>query len=60
MKKVNTAKGYDFYIGYDDKEESKPFYNIVPSGSQPPNGGYGSPEYIAHIKKVSPLLFLLS
>ena len=50
MRLVTSKFNYDFYIGMDKK--GKPFYNIVPSGSPKPNGGYGSSEYIAKIKEV--------
>jgi hypothetical protein len=52
MEKIATGSGYDYYIGWD--ENKKPFYNIVPEGSQPPNGGYGK-EWILGIKKVPDL-----
>ena len=56
MEKVNTAKGYDFYIG-KDKEKNIWYYNIVPEGSQAPGGGYYSKNHIASIKGVSVSLF---
>ncbi len=54
MRLVVSKFNYDFYIGINKKGE--PFYNIVPTGSHKPNGGYGSSEYIAKIKGV-PNLF---
>jgi hypothetical protein len=56
MKKVNTANGYDFYVG-KDKEKNIWYYNIVPQGSPSPAGGYYSKHHIASIKKVSAVLF---
>lgn len=44
-----THGDYDFYVlNY----QGRPFYNIVPRGSQPPEGGYGNREWIEHIKHV--------
>jgi hypothetical protein len=44
-----THGDYDFYVlDYN----GRPFYNIVPRGSQPPEGGYGNREWIEHIKHV--------
>ena len=58
MRLVVSKFNYDFYIGINKKGE--PFYNIVPTGSHKPNGGYGSsntlqklkgfPTYLKHIK----------
>ena len=53
MKKVNTIRGYDLYVGKDESKNFKPIYNIVPKGSPPPSTGYYSAEYIAKIKKVA-------
>lgn len=54
LKLVNTAKGYDFYIGKDGKST---IYNIVPAGSKAPTGGYPNPTAIAKIKRVDTSLF---
>ena len=49
MKLVGSTSGYDFYIG---RTLEKNMYNIVPSGSKPPSGGYYYKEYIEEIKHV--------
>ena len=56
MKKVNTANGYDFYIGKDN-EKNIWYYNIVPKGSPAPEGGYYSKQHIAGVKGASATLF---
>ena len=48
MIKVNTVFGDDFYIGADSN--GYPLYNIVPEGSDVPQGGYSDKEYIAKVK----------
>ena len=57
MKKVNTAQGYDFWIGGLDGQCAH-YYNITPEGTLEPDGGYFSAQYIANIKHVPVELFL--
>lgn len=49
MKKVDSYGGYDFYIctGTGDRPT---LYNIVPTGSKPPHGGYPDRRYIEKVK----------
>lgn len=54
--KLNTADGYDFYIGSDTRH--KILYNIVPQGTPAPKGGYYDRENIAKVNGVSPELFV--
>lgn len=53
MTLVISANGYDYYRGGDDQ---KTFFNLVPVGSPPPNGGYFNPFWICNVKNV-PNLF---
>mgnify|MGYP003512616960 FL=1 len=47
---LKTLRGYDFYIGDDN---GKKVYNIVPTGSDAPVGGYYAKEYICQVKGFS-------
>jgi hypothetical protein len=50
MRKVLTLNRYDYYIGRDT--DGKYYYNIVPSGSEAPGGGYYNKSFIARLKGV--------
>lgn len=52
MEKVGTIRGYDLYIG--SEPDGKKFYNAVPKGMRPPDGGYDL-SFIAHVKNINPL-----
>jgi hypothetical protein len=45
MEKIRTEKGYDFYEGDGG-------FNIVPTGSPAPAGGYIDPRYILSVKGI--------
>jgi hypothetical protein len=47
MEKVKSTDKYDFYIGIID---GATVYNIVPKGSNIPNGGYKNKKWIEAIK----------
>lgn len=54
MRKVNSfnndrGASYDYYVG---EENGKPFYNIVPGGQKPPQGGYFNKNYILKTKQL--------
>ena len=53
LVKVCTDDSYDFYIGHVVADNLEyPIYNIVPKGTEAPQGGYMSVSYIEHIKHV--------
>ena len=55
---LKTENGYDFYslttqLHDSNVADSRTWWNIVPEGSDAPEGGYGSKGYIEHIKHQS-------
>lgn len=50
MKLIETKNGYDLYKGTDEK--GREFFNIVPTGTSAPNGGYYNRNTIESIKQV--------
>ena len=59
MLKIATFGGYDYYKAEQrtGKKKGERYYNIVPTGSPAPKGGYYSHEFICKVKNV-PNLFL--
>ena len=49
---LKTENGYDFY-SLTTPDDSRTWWNIVPEGSDAPEGGYASQSYIEHIKHQS-------
>jgi hypothetical protein len=53
LEKVGSTREYDFYkSAADDSFDCGAIYNIVPSGSKAPDGGYRRRQYIEEVKGV--------